>query len=260
MKLRPSHTCCGCVSLLVGIEVICLLTLLTCISIIATVSSSGLKVSTFTLSSSTQLTIGTWAFIGIPITITAGVAALYRMELPLRAFFFYSLVTFFFEVGIPMYLLAAGSLCDTVVTPEVQRMGSAFVCGFTDSLTFFWTLVGGTIYAYLIYIIWSAAQEVAEAPYPELMKYSEALKNVYVPDAPQGYGYPMGQFRGAAMPVGRPVGTQGLMPPSYGAFGPGMGQNPYGKMPPTGMSMNMSPNQAGMPQSFIPAPGSGFGM
>merc|ERR1719213_591275 len=84
------------------------------------------------------------------------------------------IASFFLLVGVPMYMLAAGSLCDSVVTPEVQRMGSAFVCGFTDSLTFFWTLVFGAVDCYLIYIVWSAAEEVGEAPYPELMKYSEA--------------------------------------------------------------------------------------
>jgi hypothetical protein len=231
---------------LVGVEIICLLELLSNISILASVSSRTISVSTFQLPGKIQLWIGTGAFIGIPVAITAGVAALYRMEMPLRALFFYMLVSFFVGVGIPMYLLAAGSLCDSVVTPEVQRMGSAFVCGFTDSLTFFWTLVIGTIYAYLIYIVWSATQEIAEAPYPELMKYSEALKDVYIPDKPQGYNYSMGQSRGAGLPASR-AGMEGLMAPSYGAFPQGMGQNPFASGP------------VGAPQSFIPAPGSNFG-
>lgn len=264
MRLRPSHTFCGCATLLVGVEVICLLTLLTNISIIAAVtSSSTMKVSSFTLSSTTQIWLGTWAFIGIPVTIVAGVAALYRIEMPLRAMFFYLTASFFIYIGLPLYLLASGSLCDTVVTPEVQRMGSAFVCGFTDSLTFFWTLVLGTLDTYLLYIVWSAAEEIAEAPYPELMKYSEALKSINVPDAPQGYGYSMGNNRGAALMTQGPMSGEGMMGPSYGAFKPGMGSNPFGpaSMPPTGMSVpGMPPTQAGgaQTQSFIPAPGGSF--
>jgi hypothetical protein len=198
--------------------------------------------------------LGTWAFIGIPVAISAGVAALYRYEMPLRAFVAYGIVSFFLLVGVPMYMLASGSLCDSVVTPEVQRMGSAFVCGFTDSLTFFWTLIFGAVDAYLIYVVWSAAEEVGEAPYPELMKYSEALKNVYIPDAPANYDYPMGAPRAAAFPGGP---DSAMMMPSYGtAYG---GFKPGG-MPPTmpmggGMPGSM---MGGTPQSFIPAPGSGF--
>jgi len=247
MKVRPSHTCCGCMSLLVGVEVICLCTLLTCISIISSVSSKGtLKVSTFHVSSTLQVIIGSWAFIGIPITIAAGVGALYRVELPLRGFFFYLLISFFFGVGIPLYFLASGSLCDTMVTPEVQRMGSSFVCGFTDTFTFFWTLIFGVLHAYLIYVVWSAAEEIAEAPYPELMKYSDALKNVYQPDAPANYQYPMGGPRAAGL---QPMTMDpGLMGRSFGTFQPG--------------TMGMGPGQmsmgGGMPQTFMPAPGGSF--
>merc|ERR1719213_257098 len=128
------------------------------------------------------------------------------------------IASFFLLVGVPMYMLAAGSLCDSVVTPEVQRMGSAFVCGFTDSLTFFWTLIFGAVDAYLIYIVWSAAEEVGEAPYPELMKYSEALKNVYIPDAPANYDYPMGAPRAAGMTPG--TMDPGMMGKSFGTFQP----------------------------------------
>lgn len=236
-------------SLLIGVEMICLITLLTCISIISSVSSKGtLKVSTFHVSSTLQVIIGSWAFIGIPITIAAGVGALYRVEMPLRTFFFYLLVSFFFGIGIPMWFLASGSLCDTMVTPEVQRMGSSFVCGFTDTFTFFWTLILGVCHAYLIYVVWSASEEIAEAPYPELMKYSEALKNVYQPDAPADYQYPMGGPRAAGLQPG--MQDPGMMGRSFGTFQPG--QMPPPGMMPGQMSMNMG---GGMPQSFMGAPG-----
>lgn len=251
MKVRPSHTCCGCVSLLIGVECICLITLLTCISILSSVSSKGtLTISTFHLDSTTQVALGTWAFIGIPMAITSGVAVLYRVEMPLRAFFFYLLVSFFFGVGIPLWFLASGSLCDSVVTPEVQKMGSSFVCGFTDTFTFFWTLVLGCLHGYLIYIIWSAAEEIAEAPYPELMKYSDALRNVYQPDPLPNYQYPMGGPRSAAMQPN--TMDPGMLGKSFGTF--------QGGMPPTGMPGQMSMNfgQGGMPQSFMPAPGPSF--
>jgi len=239
------------VSLLIGVEIIALLSLLTSISIISSVSSKAtLQVSTFTVSPTLQIAVGSWGFVGIPLSIAAGVAALYRVETPLRIFFLYLLVSFFFGIGIPIWFLASGSLCDTVVTPEVQRMGSSFVCGFTDTFTFFWTLILGVLHAYLVYVVWSAAEEVAEAPFPELQKYSEALKNVYVPDAPQGYQYPVGQPRAAAMQPG--TMNPGLVGPSFGTFQPGT-------MPPPGMPGQMNMNfGGGSPQSFIPQPGGSF--
>jgi len=228
--VRPSHTCCGCVSLTIGVEFICLLTLLTCISILSSVSSrTEVKVSTFALPPEVQVVLGAWAFIGIPIAISSGCAVLYRVELPLRAFSMYLLVSFFFGVGIPLWFLLSGSLCETLVTPEVQKMGSSFVCGFTDTFTFFWTLIFGVLHAYLIYIVWSAAEEIALAPYPELMKYSNALKHVYQPEAPPNFQYPLGEQRAAALEPGAGR-NPGLMAPSYGTNIPGM-------MPPPGMPL-----------------------
>lgn len=230
-------------SLLIGVEVICLLSLLTCISIIASVSSHGtMRVSTFHLSSTLQVCLGSFAFVGIPLSIAAGVAALYRIESPLRVFFLYLLIGFCFGIGVPIWFLASGSLCDTVVTREVQRMGSSFVCGFTDTFTFFWTLIIGVVHAYLIYIVWSAAEEIAEAPYPELMKYSDALRNVYMPDAPQEWEYSMGKPRAAGMAEGT-MGP-GLVGPSFGTFQPG-------GVPPSGMPGTMGMGfPGGMPGSM----------
>lgn len=247
--MRPSHTCCGCVSLTIGVEFICLLTLLTSISILSSVSSKQeLKVSSFSLSPFMQVVLGSWAFIGIPAAISSGCAVLYRVEMPLRVFFLYLLVSFFFGVGIPLWFLASGSLCDSIVTPEVQKMGSSFVCGFTDTFTFFWTCIFGVLHAYLIYIVWSAAEEIALAPYPELMKYSNALKNVYQPDAPPGFQYPMGNNRAAGLEPG--LADPMMMGPSYGSNGPGM-------MPPPGMPLPQM-MMPGSPQSFMPSPAASF--
>lgn len=240
---RPSHTCCGCVSLTIGVEFICLMCLLSCISIISCVSSKQeLKVSGFAISPTLQVVLGSWAFVGIPMAISSGCAVLYRVEMPLRAFYFYLLISFFFGVGIPLYILASGSLCDAMVTPEVQKMGSSFVCGFTDTFIFFWTLIIGVMNAYFIYIVWSAAEEIALSPYPELMKYSNALKNVYQPDAPPGFNYPMGTPRAQAMEPNGNMYDPGMLPPAYGQY-------EAGRVPPPGMPLpqNMQP---GAPQGY----------
>jgi len=220
-----------------------------------------MKVSSFTLSSQTQIWLGTWAFIGIPVTIVAGVAALYRIEMPLRAMFFYLTASFFIYIGLPLYLLASGSLCDTVVTPEVQRMGSAFVCGFTDSFVFMWTLIAAVCNLYIVYIVWSAAEEIAKAPYPELMRYSDALRSVQPPNPLSG-PHPLSANRAepvrgstAVPPQNGTLGTSaaggGVALPGSGQLGGQRGNAPWDVPTPT------VGEPIGTPQSFIPAPQSG---
>lgn len=133
-----------------------------------------------------QVLVGSWCFFGIPMAISGGVGALYRIESNLRAFFWYLLFSFFFGISIPMYLLFSGTLCGSFVSPEVRRMGTAFVCSFTDTFVFFYTLLLGLIHLYNVYIVWSAAEEVAETPFPELVKYSDVLRKLNVPSAGPG--------------------------------------------------------------------------
>lgn len=288
MKLRPSHTCCGCVSLLVGVECIAFLTLVFCITIISSVSSS--RTVHFdhipAIPGAAQCFIGTWAFTGIVVAINGGTAALYRMDTPLRIFYMWLIATGVLTLGIPMWLLASGSLCDSMVSKEVQKLGSSFVCGFTEGLVFWWTLVIGLIIAYSTYVVWSAAEEITLAPTPELMKYSSALMGIQ--KFPEHGLHPLGNPRAAAFrpstasphllhksigmapgatasaktlppsPARSPRSAARSMSPSVRSLSPSaMGR--AGSLPPTGRSIppTMGPSYgAAVPQSFFPSPSS----
>jgi len=246
-------------------QVICLNTLVTCISLIAISSSEKpIQIAAVEVSPNVQVAAAAWAFVGIPITLAAGVGSLYRIELNIRLFFWYLVVSFFFGVTIPIWFMASGSICSTVVSAEVQRMGSAFVCGFTDTATFFWTMIGGLIHMYIIYIVWSASEEIAATPYPELMKYSDALRGVKLPAPPAG-PYPMNK-RAIPIPSNAPpqqVPVTGFNPaPNYSTIN-GLQQVPrFNNGPPSGSGGLIGPPVfapgAGDPQSFIPGPGSQF--
>lgn len=287
MKLRASHTCCGCVSLLVGVEVIAFLTLMACITVIASISSS--KTVTFEhfteLSPRVQVAIGTWSFFGIIVSIMAGVAALYRHEAFLRSFYMYLIVSCCICLGIPMWLLGSGHLCDSMVSKEVQKLGSSFVCGFTEGFIFWWTLVISTILAYAVYVVWSAAEEIRSAPTPELMKYSSALKGIHMSPGPEWHAVGMNRaaaFRPHSMSPGLLPGSIGMAPgaaferPSSPR---GRSRSPSDKgdrswspssrstlpptagsrstLPPTASVRSMGPSYgAAVPQSFFPSPGS----
>lgn len=151
------------------------------ISIIAICSSEEpVRVFTILVTPFRQVVAAAYCFVGIPVILSAGVGALYRIETSLRIFFGYLCIGFVGALVLPMSYITNGSLCDAAVEPAVQRMGSSFVCGFTDTFGFFWVLIGLLVHMYAIYIIWSAAEDIAATPFPELLKYSEVLRGIKV--------------------------------------------------------------------------------
>eukprot|EP00928_Gymnodinium_smaydae_P080214 TRINITY_DN63963_c0_g1_i1.p1 TRINITY_DN63963_c0_g1~~TRINITY_DN63963_c0_g1_i1.p1 ORF type:complete len:290 (-),score=39.40 TRINITY_DN63963_c0_g1_i1:51-857(-) len=202
MKLRPSSACCGCVSLLAGVETVCALTILSGVSAIALCSSeSTVNLSGVILGPKTQVILACWGFLGIVLSIYAGVGALYRIESTLYVYFLYQAVSFACGLTAPLAFLASGSLCEAVVDKGVQRMGSAFVCGFADTIFFMWLIIVAFIHAYFVYIIWSASEEIRRNPWPELNHYRSALLGVSTPEPPGVYPFhPTRAAPGVALP------------------------------------------------------------
>lgn len=209
----PSQTFCGCFSLLAGVEATCFASLLVNILLIVLCSSmESVKVFSLTISPTVQVLAGSWAFIGIPIAVVGGVGMYNRVESNVRALYWYLLVSFFLGMLIPISVLMSGSLCRVAMPEEVRRMGSSFVCSFMDSFVFMWTLFIGAFHLYIVHTVWSAAKDIAQTPYPELMKYSDAIKSMRIPHRPA----PDASFRGAPGPSGplKPSGPRTLRAPS----------------------------------------------
>jgi len=243
--------CCGVFSLLVGVELICAAHLLLCILNVGVASSiEPIKVSGVEISPFAQIVNAAWSLLGIPIIVGAGVGMLYRMESQLKMYFNYMVVSFLGALTWWMSFLFGGSICQTVVARDVQRMGSAFVCGFTDTFVFFWMLLILVILAYFMFIVWSAAQEVKESSYPNLMRYSGALKGEELPLPKQNLGGP------PPMPMGPPI-PQGMPMSAPPQMGPPRSMGPPMPMSAPPMYGSMGPPMGGMPQSFVPAPMSG---
>lgn len=247
----PAQTCCGCLSLLVGVELICLLYLLGCITIISSVSSvETIEVAGVEIGVVTQVLAGAWAAIGIPLTVGAGVAAIYRIESHITLFFQYTVASFGLGALWWIYFLFSGDICQSITTQDVQRMGSAFVCGFTDTFVIFWLLIFGVINLYFAYVVKAAADEIKQSAYPDLVKYATALQGEMSPGslppmAPPGqqsfgaspqFGGPMmpgfSPAPGGPGPYGGPGGPPGFAggPGPYG--GPGGMPGQYGSMMP----------------------------
>lgn len=223
----------------------------------------------------TQVWNAAWALLGIPFIIGAGVGMLYRIESQLRMYFWYSLTTFFLNCIWWLSFLYSGDLCKTIVGKEVQHMGTAFVCGFTDTFVFFWMLIAILVDLYCVYIIWSAAEEAGRSSYPELMKYSSALKSHLLPLPTGGVKeekktLKIEEKKNKNQPLlTAPVyGAVPPPPPMAPAFAPAPITATYHAPPPmtsmpVGMPISMpAPSMpmmpaSGTPQSFIPSPLSG---
>jgi len=185
MKLKPTRDCFGIATLTAGVEAICFFTLVACLLVISVVSSAEpMQFLGLTVPPTAQVIAGCWAFIGIPLSIMAGVGALYNVTPNLQLFFGYLLVSFFIGATIPVGLLLTGSVCSVVVDKAVQQMGSAFVCGFTDAFIFMWSILIGVAHAYTLYVVWSACQE-AQSP-EKLLRYERALREVQAAEPPPG--------------------------------------------------------------------------
>lgn len=221
VKIHPARTCLGS-SLLVGMEMICLLTLIVCCALVANCSSElTMSIAEVMISPHMQVTAASWAIVGIPITLAAGVGALYRIEWNLRLFFWYYLVSWVLACCLPAWLIISGQSC----------LSKPMTCRASNAVLGFWFTFLLLVFAWLVFMVWSAAEECNAASFPELVKYAQRS---------------LGQPQEAGRPAGMPPSQQPPMP-SYGGASPATGR------------AGQPPSRGGPgPQSFVPAPGSGF--
>ena len=70
MALKPATHCCGCFTLLFGVELICLVHLIECIQTVALTSSvESVRVGGILMDPNTQVMNGAWALLGIPVSV-----------------------------------------------------------------------------------------------------------------------------------------------------------------------------------------------
>eukprot|EP00927_Polykrikos_kofoidii_P011089 TRINITY_DN14670_c0_g1_i2.p1 TRINITY_DN14670_c0_g1~~TRINITY_DN14670_c0_g1_i2.p1 ORF type:complete len:278 (+),score=29.44 TRINITY_DN14670_c0_g1_i2:67-900(+) len=215
MRLQPTHTCCGCVSLLAGVQMICSLTILIAVCMISVCSSEQtLLLSGLSVSPRLQVALASWAFVGIPAAINAGVGMLFHIESALKLFYLYHVVSVLIGFFVPMSFWASGSLCNVFMDLSIRQMGTSFMCSFADTCFVFWLLLMCTVHAYFAYILWSAAFDVALHPYAELERYRVALKGIDHSPAAGVYEFNPTRAIPHASLVREPVAVVGSQPVS----------------------------------------------
>jgi hypothetical protein len=176
MKPARASSICPCLSLLTGVELICLIDLIGKICCLAVVSSAeDLDVAGVRVPPGIQLVFGAWQLIGIGLLVGAAVGALYRIETHLRLYQLYwqaSAIIYFFGGVIIAF---SGNLCSTVISAEAMRHGTAVVCGFVDTFFLTWGCIGLGLCVYFGLVVGAAADEIAsEIPTGLLERFRKA--------------------------------------------------------------------------------------
>jgi len=158
-----SQLCCGFISLLTGVELICLVDLAAKICVLGVVSSvepldfAGVAISPFF-----QMLCGAWQLIGIGLLVGAGVGAVYRIETHLRLYQMYWQASAAVYALFAMVIAWSGSLCGSVVSAEAMRHGTAIVCGFVDAFMLTWGVIALGACIYFSVVVGAAADEIVE--------------------------------------------------------------------------------------------------
>jgi len=158
-----SQLCCGVISLLTGVELICLVDLVAKICVLGVVSSvepldfAGVAISPFF-----QMLCGAWQLVGIGLLVGAGVGAVYRIETHLRLYQMYWQASAGVYAVFAMVIAWSGSLCGSVVSAEAMRHGTAIVCGFVDAFMLTWGVIALGACIYFSVVVGAAADEIVE--------------------------------------------------------------------------------------------------
>jgi hypothetical protein len=176
-------------SLLTGVELICLVDLIGKICVLGVVSSvepldfAGVQIPTFF-----QMLLGAWQLLGVGILVGAGVGAVYRVETHLRLYQLY------WQCSTGIYLLFglviawSGSLCGSVVSAEAMKHGTAVVCGFVDVFMLAWGIVCLGLCIYFSAVCGAAADEIVEEIPTGLLEKFRRAEEAKAPTAFPDYG------------------------------------------------------------------------
>lgn len=182
--MEPVHQCCGCVSLLVGIEIICLIHLFVNLVLIANTSAIETK-NTFGLRLSPEVQVwnGMWALFGVPLIIAGGVGMLYRIESHLRLYMWYLIWSLISSVFFTVFWFFGGRACKQITDNDFRSSGEGIVCGGSISVVLTGLLWCWWAQAYALFIVWSAAEECRRSTYQEVEQFIRVLQNSLLSNA-----------------------------------------------------------------------------
>eukprot|EP00931_Biecheleriopsis_adriatica_P106909 TRINITY_DN8126_c0_g1_i2.p1 TRINITY_DN8126_c0_g1~~TRINITY_DN8126_c0_g1_i2.p1 ORF type:complete len:220 (+),score=41.53 TRINITY_DN8126_c0_g1_i2:106-765(+) len=176
VMLEPAPAVVGPISLTALVGIILLVHFLICLSVLASVSSDKIvQVSGVELSTTLQCACGAFCLIGIPVTIHAGVGAVYRVPTHLSAYIMY-LFASLAVVGLFFVNLARfQESCVTRAASDPTEMATMF-CGLPSVGTFFSMCLVLLSISVAIYLVWSLNENIKRRLETDLFRYQEPLQ------------------------------------------------------------------------------------
>lgn len=235
-SMKPLRLCCNAYSLFVGLVLICIgHVILNSIVLSNTSSVEPIELVGIRIRPTTQTLLGTWALTGMPIIVLGAVGSMFRITWALRLYMFYLIGTFLVDSALTLQIFYEADVCTTVVPKSIRKMGTAFVCGYTDMMVFVLLLVLGTVSLYCIWVVWSCLQEIQGA-IPALLPYGEDAEEDDRDDRDdlkyyKGPSYGTYGGNGTLPFAGAPAGMQGPGGFAQAPYGQGgfQGQGTYGQ-------------------------------
>lgn len=176
-RLTPAENCCGVMPLLLSTVVICGFHLVwNTIVIFGTDADHGITIKGVHISASMQIGNAVWSLIGVPVIICAGVGAVYRIERLIRTYCYYMCATLALSIFWTVQWIATGGVCGQIAPQGARALGSSIVCGGVIAMVAFWGLWVVWFWLYLIFIVWSTAEEVKLGEYPDVTFFMTMLR------------------------------------------------------------------------------------
>lgn len=170
-----AHLFLGAFPLTLGVNIIALANLVTSLVIIANISSiEPFYFANFEVAPFTQLLVGTWAAIGIPISIFGGVGAVYRIEYHLNVYMYYLVVSVVIEVLLFFRVAFAGDMCGVHRQYQTDGvMGNSLVCALSMFSFLILLLLGIAVTAYFVFVVNTAKKYIHTRGETDLLRYQE---------------------------------------------------------------------------------------
>mmetsp|Transcript_79798 Transcript_79798/g.222138 ORF Transcript_79798/g.222138 Transcript_79798/m.222138 type:complete len:239 (+) Transcript_79798:141-857(+) len=141
-----------------AVQAICVVHALGCLFVLATSSSVvAIEVANFKLSPTVQVVCGAWSVLGIMVIVGALLGCNSRQEFPVRAYYYYCVVSTIAFGVLLWYVAATANGRDCGVsrsTMQSQRMGRSLTCGMVNSALFLAVLAVLALCAFATYTVW----------------------------------------------------------------------------------------------------------
>mmetsp|Transcript_110916 Transcript_110916/g.312685 ORF Transcript_110916/g.312685 Transcript_110916/m.312685 type:complete len:304 (-) Transcript_110916:133-1044(-) len=184
--LPASQFCCGC-SVGFGVKLLLVLHFLVNLYFVAKAGSVIILQShafgdPALVDMTRETLIAGWCLVGLPIIVMAMWGVFQRIETLVRLYFAYFFLSWLFDMTFILFAFVLQSPCNSL-PDQVVGQSKAFACGIARSANFVVVLLLTMIQLYMVFIVWSYCEDLAEGGANDFGDLSK-----------DAFGYPISQY------------------------------------------------------------------